>query len=559
MSLAPLDVWARLAWEALRHGSGGVGARVVLLARYGLRWALALFMSSVSTVVTMPERVVLWPVLRVVTGGRRGARVDRGPSFAHGPGVVCVLGYFRSGTTHLHYVLSADRRFVTPTWAQAMVPHGFWLSWFFFRFAMVPFVPNSRPQDDVAIGPDWPAEDDFALANWCLASSLPGRFVFPSRAAWWQRWHFLEGLSGAELDRFRRALAGFCWKITRGRAGRVLLLKTPSHTARVAELERLFGQNVRYIHIAREPGAVIRSNAAMFERLSGNLLEDAPTREHVRRGIVEEYVRTERAFAEQAAAVPAERLVRVRYADLIASPMQTLRDAYERLGLGWTAETERAFAAYLDANAGYRAAGEKAGSAGERGSKASAEVAEPDERERAVCDELRELFERGVERAAGDAHHRVGPTQARARFGAAGRSGERPAWWACAMGPIAAAVCFGVWMGVTAVTRNRLDTLVWVYGTVIGWAVVRAAGKGTARLGWWAALWFAVMVGASVWPLPYIENRELYDSGVWTVADRVANIRSSYLNITSNWLYIALGAVAAWRFASRAHLRPPGR
>ena len=84
-------------------------------------------------------------------------------------------------------------------------------------------------------------------------------------------------------------------------------------------------------------------------------------------------------------------------------------------------------------------------------------------------------------------------------------------------------------------------------------------GRGTPRLGVWAACCFVGMVAASVWPLPYIENRELYDSGVWTVADRLANIRSSYLNITSNWLYIVFGVFAAYRFASRRHLRPPGR
>ena len=44
---------------------------------------------------------------------------------------------------------------------------------------MTPFYSTARPQDDVAFGPDVPAEDDFALCNGGLVSSLVGRHVLP--------------------------------------------------------------------------------------------------------------------------------------------------------------------------------------------------------------------------------------------------------------------------------------------------------------------------------------------------------------------------------------------
>src|SRR4051812_12981001 len=236
MAFAPLDAWARLL---LGRGAGRVPAR------YWLRLGVGLFTSAIGTALTLPERVVLAPVLWE-RGRRSGLRLT------HGPGVVVVLGYFRSGTTHLHYLLSCDPRLRTPTWCETLAPQGFWLSWSFLRVFMMPFVSAKRPQDDVGIGPDWPAEDDFAACNWGLASSLPGRFVFPSRHAFYDRFHSLEGLSERERRRWRRVQWAFCRKVAWLARGRALLLKTPSHTARVRELAELFAGNVRFVHISRE-------------------------------------------------------------------------------------------------------------------------------------------------------------------------------------------------------------------------------------------------------------------------------------------------------------------
>lgn len=523
MGLAPLDVWARLL------GINGTRAH----PRYIPRVAMGLATSLVGTVATLPERLLLAPVL--------AGKFGKAKPLAHEPGVVVILGYFRSGTTHLHYLLSCDPRFTTPSWVQAMCPQGFWASWAFFRFAMVPFLPNQRPQDDVAFGPDWPAEDDFALANWNLTSSLIGRLVYPSRRERFDRFHFLEGLSEGERRAWARAQAGFCWKITRAAKRKRLLLKTPSHTARVAELRRVFGERVKFVHITREPEAVIRSNAAMHERLADQLLEDPPSREETRRHIVGEYERTERKFLDESAGLPADRLCRIRYDDLIADPRATLEGIYTQLGLGWSSELDARFTSYLRAVADYRAAAQKS-------PKGQPTIAEPDDDERAACARLRDWFDHGPADEPRPKPEKVelppapgpDPTQA---------TRPRRAYLAAALVALAS---FAAWMGIAYVTSNRLDTLTWIWGTFIGYAAVRVAGRGTTRLGVWCAACFLLVVGASVWPLPEIQ-------GGWTGADRLRNIRSSYLNITSNWLYVALGAVAAYRFGSRTHIRPPGR
>src|SRR5262245_15163377 len=139
MAFAPLDAWARLL----------LAPRAAIPILYWPRLAFALFTSALATILTLPERVLLAPVLYALSR-RKPAALRAGPVF--------ILGYFRSGTTHLHYLLSCDPRFRSPTWAETLAPQGFALSWAFLRLFMIPFVSAKRPQDDVAIGPSWPAE-----------------------------------------------------------------------------------------------------------------------------------------------------------------------------------------------------------------------------------------------------------------------------------------------------------------------------------------------------------------------------------------------------------------
>ena len=145
LGFAPLDVWLRFLTQPRPH----------IPLRYWPRVAVGLLFSLVITLLTLPERLVLavWFCLRPR------------PKL---PGPVVILGYYRSGTTHLQYLLSCDPRLYSPRWYQTLPPHGFLVSWNVFRYFMLPFVGGKRPQDDAAFGADVPAEDDFALANLAL-------------------------------------------------------------------------------------------------------------------------------------------------------------------------------------------------------------------------------------------------------------------------------------------------------------------------------------------------------------------------------------------------------
>lgn len=533
MAFAPVDVW----WRMLS------APRVRVAARYWPRMLFAWFTSVLATLLTLPERVVLglW------RPWRRGADTD----------VVVVLGYYRTGTTHLHYLMSCDPKLRTPAWCETLAPQGYAVSWGFLRLFMIPFVSARRPQDDVAIGPGWPAEDDFAINNWALASSLPGRFVVPDLHEHYGRFHDLKGLTDRELSRWRECQKAFVWKIASLGRGRAVLLKTPSHTARVAELAKLFGERVKFVHISRDPAAVIRSNVNMAARLSVYNLQDPPQEDEVRRRVVNEYLRTERKYMDEAAAQPHGHLVEMRYEDLVADPMGQLRRIYDELGLSWTTEFESRARAYLASVRDYRAA-DRRDPVAERVRAKDEPASDDSEREEAAA--IRGLIERF-------GHDQ--PAIAKVEAGSADAAPTRGRWVFAAMaGLVTALLAVLLWMVFAYLVQDRHDWLIWPVGVLIGWSTIRAARAGSVRLGVWAAVLTVGALLMAAWPVAFLEDYAHRAGYVGWWRGDVPTERWEWYHInksarvgllsTASMFWVFMGVVTAYRFASRRYVDPPG-
>lgn len=539
MALAPLDAWARLL----------LAPRARIPLRYWPRLLLNLAFSAIGTLMTLPERLLLWPWLALRARASAGA-------ILHPPGAIVVLGYFRSGTTHLHYLLTCDNRFVTPRWYEALVPQGFVLSWNFLRVFLVAFLSTKRPQDDMAFGPEWPAEDDFALSNWALTSSLPGRVIVPQLHQHYRRFHSLDALSDRELSRWRRYQWAFLYKLTVFAGTRRLLLKTPSHTARVAELLRLFNSKhqsqptsgrVKFIHLSRDAAPVLKSNVAMMDRMSIYHLQDAPQggAAEFRRRISGEYDRTEHAFLAQRDQIPPGDLVMMRYEDLIADPLSEMKRAYAALGLEWTQSYERKLLEYLDTVREYRTAGDKQKSAAAI-SPAAAPPLDP------LPGELRWMHE-----AFG--HDR--PPRPRATLpvlvtSLSDNEKLRRRRTAYILTPLVAILVAAVWLALAVAINNRSDWVVWLVGAATGYAAMRTAKVGSPRLGLWAALWTVlVWLVVAFAATRFIYYRTNLAPTLWEMWDAT----QKELRSGSTLPWAIFGVLTAFRFASRQHGGLPGR
>ena len=231
-TMAPLGTWFRLLWE-----NGGASPT------YWGRLARILLPTTMAIPLRVAERL-RWG------GAVARTRVDKAPVF--------VVGVARSGTTHLHNLLSQDPQYGFVSTFQAAVPTMFLSGRGWLKELMARLAPASRPMDAMRVAMDLPQEEDLAVANTCPMSAVYS-LSFPQRAeSYFNRYCFMRDLSARDMKRWERVYMEVLCKATLDAAGRRLVLKSPVNTGRIPHLLRLFPE-ARFIHIVRSPFAVCRS------------------------------------------------------------------------------------------------------------------------------------------------------------------------------------------------------------------------------------------------------------------------------------------------------------
>ena len=116
-----------------------------------------------------------------------------------------VLGFWRSGTTLLQNLLSHDPQFGHLGLYQALFPWHFLLTESVAKKLTAPFVPRTRPMDNMEVSWNAPQEDDIATAIMSQVSP----YMFLSRPHdvrhFWRALDF-ENLAPAELQRYESCL-----------------------------------------------------------------------------------------------------------------------------------------------------------------------------------------------------------------------------------------------------------------------------------------------------------------------------------------------------------------
>ncbi len=328
MCVAPIDTILRLLLRV----------RPRIPPAYWPRLILLLLISMIVTIGSLPERLILGAWLRL-----------RPPRIEPHQAPVFVLGYFRSGTTFLQNLFAADPNLRSPRWAEVLAPQTFVVGWVLFRYIFMPFERLMRLDALAPIAGHLPAEDDFALNNWGAVSVIAGRAVLPRQQDFYNRFNDLDGLTPRERERWRSYQLAFVQKLTLISGGRRLVLKSPSHTARVRYLLQLF-PGAKFVHISRPPDLVFRSNLLLARELQRAFALQPPLpgdeQEEI---IVREYLATEQHYLADKGLIPPGDLAEIRLHDLSADPVGEMKRVYRELGLDFDAGFEAELAPVIAA------------------------------------------------------------------------------------------------------------------------------------------------------------------------------------------------------------------
>jgi hypothetical protein len=283
---------------------------------------------------------------------RFGKRIQRQPIE---PAPIFVVGHWRSGTTLLHELLSLDDRFGYPTTIECFLPHHFLVSERLFRPLLRVLMPSKRPMDNMPTGVDLPQEDEFALATMGAPSPYQ-QIAFPNQPSRFTNLLNMEGVDPKIEAAFAENLTRFLQTLMLKKNKR-LILKSPTHTGRVAWLAKRFPGS-KFVHIARNPVEVFLSTKRLWRRLhdvQGFQIPnytDAELSDRVHR----DYQAMYQGYLKGRRELEPDQWIEVQFEQLIADAPLVMRQIYETLNLGDSNQLESVVARNMSGRKDYQAA-----------------------------------------------------------------------------------------------------------------------------------------------------------------------------------------------------------
>jgi omega-hydroxy-beta-dihydromenaquinone-9 sulfotransferase len=331
--------WAPRFWTGMEFGGWW---RLLRLNHFRVHWRYwhhALFITCISLFHTA-YRWWQWPWV-----GRRANRtkIEQEPIF--------IIGHWRAGTTLLHELMVLDERHTSPTTYECLVPNHFLLSEDFARRWLKFLLPRHRPMDNMLTGWDRPQEEEFALANLGLPSPYL-TVAFPNNGPRFENYLTLEGLSPAELERWKFLLLRFLKQITYRRPKRIVL-KNPPHTCRVKTLLEMF-PGARFVHIVRDPYVLYPSTVNLWKTLYRKHGLQQPSYVGLDEYVFRTFERMYAKFEAERELIASDRFCELRYEELVRDPVGAIRGIYEKLGLGEFDSVLPAVEAYVAEMEGYQ-------------------------------------------------------------------------------------------------------------------------------------------------------------------------------------------------------------
>ncbi len=247
-------------------------------------------------------------------------------------GPVFVIGHWRSGTTHMHHLLTKDPQFGFLSNLQAFCPNYFLHHPRITKKIFDKYLPKQRPIDQVQLDAELPQEDEFALANMTKTSCYHGLY-FPNQAAhFFENYLQLDHLNADQLKSWTLQYEHLLKKLTYHWSGKTLVLKNPPHTARIPMLKKLFPK-AKFIYLLRHPQEVFRSSEKFFSGLLPLLSLEKQWNADLRTNIKNNYIQLLQNLTQDVAGLTSNEFIAIHYEDLISDPLEVIQSIYANLGI----------------------------------------------------------------------------------------------------------------------------------------------------------------------------------------------------------------------------------
>ncbi len=242
---------------------------------------------------------------------------------------IFIIGYPRSGTTYLMYLMSKDQQFAFCRMFECMGPHVIFTFGKVLRGIAKMVLPKKRPMDNLELGADLPKEEEFALGNMSVAS-MANALYFPKRfSTYFDRFVLFNG-NDQDKSSFKVNMNWLFKKLTLKNNGKRLLLKSPFNTGRIKLLLEMY-PDAKFIHIHRHPHKVFASNEKLYESVIPQVAFHTVSDAEMERHIFYTYHQTMERYFHDSSLLQNNQLFEMSYDDFISNPISIFKKMYSQL------------------------------------------------------------------------------------------------------------------------------------------------------------------------------------------------------------------------------------
>jgi hypothetical protein len=265
---------------------------------------------------------------------------------------IFILGHWRSGTTHLHYTLSQDKRLGYLNNHQAYIYNLALLSPRLVRKITARFFPETRPQDNIKMSPEAPAEEEQPLSCTSHRTGIH-HFWLPKNRSYFDRYNLFENITDNEYQLWKNDYHKVVQGIAFYNKNKPLLLKNPHNTGRVKALLELYPK-AKFIFIHRSPEDVYRSTMHLFNKLVHTQFLQSCSEKELEEMVLYNFVKTLQKYLSERQLIPEGKLIEISFDELEEDGFKTVKSIYSKLDLPHTPETMTDIKGYLDGLKSYK-------------------------------------------------------------------------------------------------------------------------------------------------------------------------------------------------------------
>lgn len=263
-----------------------------------------------------------------------------------------IIGHWRTGTTFLHNLLHLDKRFGYLSNYQAFIFTVALLSPKLMRILSKPLFPDERSQDNIKVGPLYPAEEEQPFSMISTRTGMQS-FFFPKNRMYFDKYNVFKGISVREKRLWRRDYIYLLRNISLYNKKKPLLLKNPHNTGRVKELLELF-PHAKFIFLHRDPYTVFLSTLHMYDKVVRTQFFNEISDKEIEDLVIYMSRETLQKYLDDRHLIPEGNLIEVAYKDLSEKPYETVKKIYEQLSLPEFKEVEPQIKAHLEEVKNYK-------------------------------------------------------------------------------------------------------------------------------------------------------------------------------------------------------------